>query len=196
MAYRLPPIDTVRNLPTTQKIQLLAHLFEPCDTLTQYIIPKLFPINTEANEQPFKNYKELIDKCHSLFSSLLSEINSSADPELTHIANGIIGAHPRLGPQKGGSALSSHSNSEQKSLAGSSAEETARLVELNESYEKTFPGLRYVVFVNGRSRPAIMNDMVERIFRNDIKAERQAAIDAMCDIAWDRAKKLQSPSSQ
>ena len=31
--------------------------------------------------------------------------------------------------------------------------------ELNAAYEKTFPGLRYVVFVNGRSRHEIMDNM-------------------------------------
>lgn len=61
---------------------------------------------------------------------------------------------------------------------------------LNDKYETTFPGLRYVVFVNGRSREVIMNNMTERINRNDIVAERKEAFNAMCDIALDRAKKL------
>jgi hypothetical protein len=48
------------------------------------------------------------------------------------------------------------------------------------------------VFVNGRPRPAIMENMRARIDRGDIKAERQEAIQAMCDIAADRASKLQT----
>jgi propanediol utilization protein len=48
------------------------------------------------------------------------------------------------------------------------------------------------VFVNGRPRPVIMEDMRSRIDRGDIKAERQVAIQAMCDIALDRASKLQA----
>jgi hypothetical protein len=48
------------------------------------------------------------------------------------------------------------------------------------------------VFVNGRSRPAIMENMRSRIDRGDIKAERQEAIKAMCDIAADRVSKLQA----
>lgn len=47
------------------------------------------------------------------------------------------------------------------------------------------------VFVNGRSRPEIMQNMRDRIARADIAAERQEAIQAMCDIALDRAAKLQ-----
>lgn len=47
------------------------------------------------------------------------------------------------------------------------------------------------VFVNGRPRPEIMHNMRERIARGDIQAERLEAIQAMCDIALDRASKLQ-----
>ena len=66
------------------------------------------------------------------------------------------------------------------------------------------------VFVNGRSRTAIMEDMRARIVRADLELERHDAIQvdqpirsytprltmpcsqAMCDIAADRAKKLVS----
>jgi 2-oxo-4-hydroxy-4-carboxy--5-ureidoimidazoline (OHCU) decarboxylase len=48
------------------------------------------------------------------------------------------------------------------------------------------------VFVNGRPRPTIMENMRTRIDRGDIKTERQEAIQAMCDIATDRASKLQT----
>ena len=48
------------------------------------------------------------------------------------------------------------------------------------------------VFVNGRPRPTIMENMRTRIDRGDIKAERQEAIQAMCDIASDRASELQT----
>jgi len=50
--------------------------------------------------------------------------------------------------------------------------------------------LRYVVFVNGRGRPAIMEDIRARVARGDIDLERAGAIKAMCDIAVDRASKL------
>jgi 2-oxo-4-hydroxy-4-carboxy--5-ureidoimidazoline (OHCU) decarboxylase len=46
------------------------------------------------------------------------------------------------------------------------------------------------VFVNGRPRSEIMDNMRARIDRGDVKAERQEAIQAMCDIALDRASKL------
>ena len=46
------------------------------------------------------------------------------------------------------------------------------------------------MFVNGRSREVIMQDMRERIDRGDIEGEVEKATRAMCDIAVDRAKKL------
>jgi hypothetical protein len=68
------------------------------------------------------------------------------------------------------------------------------------------------VFVNGRPRPAIMENLKSRIERGDIKIERQEAIQvnysfdmrrttltmcqAMCDIAIDRAAKLQSQTDK
>ncbi|KAI5840212.1 hypothetical protein DFP73DRAFT_482983, partial [Morchella snyderi] len=46
------------------------------------------------------------------------------------------------------------------------------------------------VFVNGRSRAVIMEDMERRIARGDIETEKTEAINAMCDIARDRVDKL------
>jgi 2-oxo-4-hydroxy-4-carboxy--5-ureidoimidazoline (OHCU) decarboxylase len=39
----------------------------------------------------------------------------------------------------------------------------AQLAKLDEEYEARFPGLRYVVFVNQRSREEAIADMRERI---------------------------------
>jgi len=50
------------------------------------------------------------------------------------------------------------------------------LQRLNEEYEQKFPGLRYVVFVNGRDRDVIMNDMRTRIESGEQKSETAAAI--------------------
>jgi len=47
------------------------------------------------------------------------------------------------------------------------------------------------VFVNGRGRDVIMQDIRRRIERGDINLEIEETIKAMCDIAMDRARKLQ-----
>lgn len=48
---------------------------------------------------------------------------------------------------------------------------------LNEEYEKKFPGLRFVVFVNGRGRGEIMEIMRERIARGSWEGERDGAVE-------------------
>jgi len=47
---------------------------------------------------------------------------------------------------------------------------------LNGEYEKKFPGLRFVVFVNGRGRGEIVEVMRERIARGDWERERDGAV--------------------
>ena len=73
---------------------------------------------------------------------------------------------------------------------GGGEAEAEKLAELNRRYEATFPGLRYVVFVNGRGRDVVMEDMERRIQRGDLALEEVEAIQAMCDIAKDRAAKM------
>lgn len=51
------------------------------------------------------------------------------------------------------------------------------LGELNEEYERVFPGLRFVVWVNGRGRGEIMGIMRERIARGDWEGERDGAVE-------------------
>lgn len=97
-------------------------------------------------------------------------------------------SHPRLGEKKVES-VSVLSRGEQEGLKEQEGE-SEQLAALNKEYEGRFPGLRYVVFVNGRSRPVIMEDMRRRIQRGDIVAERGEALRAMCDIARDRVGKL------
>ncbi|CAO2655165.1 Nn.00g102290.m01.CDS01 [Neocucurbitaria sp. VM-36] len=121
----------------------------------------------------------------------LSALAASDDPADVEKLSEILCSHPRLGEKK---VDSEQSRKEQAQLQTGGEEEKEMLGKLNSEYEEKFPGLRYVVFVNGRPRPAIMENMRARIDRGDIKAERQEAIQAMCDIAADRASKLQTSS--
>lgn len=68
----------------------------------------------------------------------LSESLSTSD---TDWLDKILGAHPRLGEKKVDSA---QSRAEQAQLNTGGQEEATKLRELNEKYEETFPGLRYV----------------------------------------------------
>ncbi|KAK1965164.1 OHCU decarboxylase [Colletotrichum sublineola] len=171
----LPDISTLSKLSAEEQTKVLDALFEPSPAIHALILPS---ISTAS----FQSYNELITHCHKIFEAL------TADPSHKTELHSIIGSHPRLGAKKVESAQSA---AEQAQLQTGDATELAAL---NDEYEATFPGLRYVVFVNGRGRPEIMENMRERISRGDLASEERAAIQAMCDIARDRAAKLQAVS--
>lgn len=175
-SYTLPSIETVPQLSTVERSGILDALFEPCAALHTLSVDLL-------HTTTYTSYKALISDIGSQLVALSQSISSS-DTEWLDM---ILKAHPRLGARKVDSV---QSQAEQAQLNGD-GEELERLRALNEKYEETFSGLIYVVFVNGRSRPDIMKNMQTRIERGDIKAERLQAILAMCDIAEDRARKLQ-----
>ena len=195
----LPSIETLKELPKSEQKIIFDQLFEPCETLSNFIFIKIIP---QINNN-FKNYSDFINLVRSELLQLIDQQESSSsssssssvldlnDDELNQVINKIISAHPRLGEPKKQN-LSIHSSNEQKSLTNDNddPEILNKLKELNEKYEKNFPGLRYVVFVNGRNKIEIINDMNKRINRNDIILERKEAFNAMCDIALDRSNKL------
>ncbi|EXJ55703.1 hypothetical protein A1O7_08632 [Cladophialophora yegresii CBS 114405] len=173
----LPPISTLPSLDTEERARVLDLLFEPCTQLHTLSVSLL-------HEHGFSSYSDLIDAVGKQLENLhRSDLESDRK-----WLEAILSAHPRLGEKK---VDSEQSRKEQAQLnQGGAADEAEKLAELNRKYEDKFPGLRYVVFVNGRSRPVIMEDMQKRIDRGDIQLEKQEAIQAMVDIAKDRAKKL------
>ncbi|CAG8980677.1 hypothetical protein HYALB_00007169 [Hymenoscyphus albidus] len=176
----LPPIASVPALPTAERVAVLDALFEPCTALHTLSLDLL-------HAKTFSSYQDLITNV----GLQLTELSKSPSSSDTQWLEKILGAHPRLGDKK---ADSVQSQAEQAQLNTGGEEEAAKLRNLNAEYEKTFPGLRYVVFVNGRARPVIMENMRARIDRGDIKLERREGIKAMCEIAADRAGKLQKQS--
>lgn len=196
--YKLPSIEEFKSQSPDVQKQTLDQLFEPCDSLSWFIQTYvLHPPHNHHHHGEFTTYGEFIEVVRSELHGFLhlAEFESSrTHGEVTPIISHIISAHPRLGVPKKTAKLSEHSSAEQKNLAAGEGEEAEKmkelLIELNEEYEIKFPGLRYVVFVNGRGRPEIMEDMKKRIKRGDISLERKEAFDAICDIALDRAGKL------
>jgi OHCU decarboxylase len=212
---KLPPATSLPSLPEKDIEDILDKLFEPSKTLHRLVVPAVKAQNggitgrrgIETGTNPdvpgdsekdlFSTYDSLIDYVGKQVNALsmlgsLGEFSSSAKPEQSDDQKAlysILGAHPRLGAKKAAAeSLSDSSKSEQAGFGeGSEAE---LLKGLNEEYESKFPGLRYVVFVNGRPRTEIMQNMKTRIERGDFEAEVQEGIEAMCDIAKDRASKL------
>ncbi|KAJ6779992.1 hypothetical protein PWT90_06876 [Aphanocladium album] len=169
----LPSVTDLKDLPDPEKSAALDLLFEPSAEIHSTLIPVI-------QTQQYSSYNDLIENCCQAFQTLASK-STAREPNETLLS--ILGSHPRLGAKK---VESAQSIAEQAKLGG----ESEILAKLNSEYEQKFPGLRYVVFVNGRGRQEIMEDMKARMDRGDFDKEVDAALQAMCDIAKDRASKL------
>jgi 2-oxo-4-hydroxy-4-carboxy--5-ureidoimidazoline (OHCU) decarboxylase len=128
--FQLPPIAGVASLSTIERASVLDALFEPCTALHTLSLDLL-------HTKPFPSYDDLIASVGVQLTDL-SESPSTSDTEWL---DKILGAHPRLGAKKVDSA---QSQSEQAQLNTGGEEEATKLRDLNEEYEKAFPGLRYV----------------------------------------------------
>ena len=97
----------------------------------------------------------------------------------------LIDAHPRLGaPPASVSALSHR----EQGYDRETTEAMAALASLNEAYERRF-GFRFCVFVNGRSRAALV-PVLESALAADRGAEIRRALVDVVAIAHDRARRL------
>ncbi|KAI4119634.1 MAG: hypothetical protein LQ345_000539 [Seirophora villosa] len=171
---RLPAASRVSRLSTAERAAILDRLFEPCVPLHTLSVSLLL-------EKTFDSYDEMISSI-GLQLTELAESTSTSDQAWLET---ILAAHPRLGQS---TIESTQSRAEQAQLNTGDDSQPHSLSHLNDLYEQTFPGLRYIVFVDGRDQAAIMEDMKFRIERHDGVAERNAAIKAMCEIAADRAR--------
>lgn len=156
-SHILPPVseiyasgDISRNGPLARAF---ATLFEPSSALFEFLVPSVTAIIANpGSHAPRRTYNTLIDVA-------ISELNEWPYGQQAD----FVGGHPRIGEIKGLSALSA---SEQAAHA-TPPEVLARLSELNEEYERRYPGLRYITFVNGRSRKMIMEEMEEKLGIDD-----------------------------
>lgn len=182
--------DFVTSNTLQQQINVIDSLFEPSDSILRFTLRnKEFMRIAEHDVNTYSDFIELI-RSKLLQISKNAELVGPSSRDVDHLAD-IISAHPRLGePSKN---LSVHSKNEQKNLQNSqdTPEIQRKLVELNKSYEEVYEGLKFVVFVNGRSRPEIIELMQQRIDSgNPWFDETRVAINELCDIAQDRIKKL------
>jgi 2-oxo-4-hydroxy-4-carboxy-5-ureidoimidazoline decarboxylase len=94
----------------------------------------------------------------------------------------LIDAHPRLGAPPASVSAASH---REQGYDRDTTEAIAELERLNAEYERRF-GFRYCVFVNGRSRPALVPEL-EAALSADRGAEIRRAVVDVVAIARDRA---------
>lgn len=164
MAPTLPDVTSLPTLPDGELIAILDLLFEPSDDLHTLALPTLRAIT-------FASYPELVDTLRDQLLVIAQSVH--ADPDARKPLHSILGSHPRLGEKK---VHSTQSAAEQAQLHAGADGEAEKLAALNKEYESKFPGLRYVVFVNGRGRDVIMEDMRKRIDRADLEEEEKEAI--------------------
>ena len=152
----------IPQLSTSEATLMLNLLFEPCVALQTLFLSQL-------RDKPFTSYNDLISNVHQQ----LIVLAHSPDEQNAKNLDSILSAHPRLGEK---STKSAQSQAEQAQLTARTEGDEEKLAQMNAAYEQTFPGLRYVVFVNGRDRATILDDMQRRIDRNDAGVERAEAM--------------------
>ncbi|KAG0673036.1 hypothetical protein C6P41_004170 [Kluyveromyces marxianus] len=184
---RLPNFNDFLSLELPAQVDVLDVLFEHTDSLVWFTLQ-----NKQFMSGRWSSYKEFLEAIRSRLQQVCDDTEKEgiSSRGVDHLAN-IIGAHPRLGEPK--AKLSEHSKREQSKLTGTgnnSPDVLAKLKQLNDKYESTYEGLKFVVFVNGRSYEQISKVMEQRINSgNTWFQECRLAVDQMVDIALDRLDK-------
>ncbi|KDE06025.1 hypothetical protein MVLG_03580 [Microbotryum lychnidis-dioicae p1A1 Lamole] len=150
MTETLPPprISLLVHAPASSLVPVLTDLLEPSPPLTQLLVPQLHASFSQSS--PPSTYRELLERAASIVESW--DVQDQAE---------FLASHPRIGETIG---LSSFSGKEQAPAQGATPGEVLkRLSMLNSLYEEAFPGLRFVTFVNGRPRAAIVPEIEEKL---------------------------------
>jgi 2-oxo-4-hydroxy-4-carboxy--5-ureidoimidazoline (OHCU) decarboxylase len=145
---RLPPLSNILSNPA-ELDAALSILFEPSPILTSTLVPQLS--STLAQEPFITSYTELIDIAISTINTWDDELRAQ-----------FIAGHPRIGESNDLSNLSAKEQGASTSTDATAAtppDVLRRLAHLNACYERAYPGLRYITFVNGRSRAVIAEEI-------------------------------------
>ena len=130
-------------------------------------------------EEPFPSGAAILARARAIVKQL---------SEAEQIA--VINAHPRIGERRDKvSALSVKEQGYDRDTTP--ADVLRRLATLNEEYEQKF-GFRFVVFVNRRSKEAIV-PILEARLRGSREEERRTALREILAIAEDRLKREEGP---
>ena len=156
-------------MPSDEAAAFLELLFEPAPRFVARLV----------RNRPFADEAELFARAEALALRL------PADEALE-----LVNAHPRLGaPKASVSALSAREQGYDRPSVGEARSIAGRLETLNRAYEDRF-GFRYCVFVDGRSREALIPEWEDRLARGDRGAELDRARREVVAIARDRYRRL------
>ncbi|KAJ2914632.1 hypothetical protein MD484_g5773, partial [Candolleomyces efflorescens] len=145
----LPPLAEIQASSSSSDSPLavaLSILFEHSPILVSRLEPQLHEI-FHKTPSSLNSYEGLVDL--SLAEILKWDIPAQSE---------FISGHPRIGESSNLSKLSAKEQGAQ-GLKPTPPEVLKRLEHLNTAYEVKYPGLRYITFVNGRSRAAIAEEM-------------------------------------
>jgi 2-oxo-4-hydroxy-4-carboxy--5-ureidoimidazoline (OHCU) decarboxylase/N-acetylglutamate synthase-like GNAT family acetyltransferase len=166
---RFPQLEDLNALPPEAAAHLLQPLFEDAPRFLARL----------AGERPFASDADLVEKAHELARGL---------PEVEQIE--LLDAHPRIGADPAG--VSDLSRAEQghdeADLPDAEPWVAEELEALNDAYERIF-GFRFVIFVAGRPRSAIV-PILEISLRDERISELRRGLDDVVYIAADRLAKL------
>jgi 2-oxo-4-hydroxy-4-carboxy-5-ureidoimidazoline decarboxylase len=171
MTTRITPLTVLNELPLNEFAVALRPLFEAADPLAQ----------TLREEGPFASYEHLVARAEALAAQM---------PLAQKIE--VLNAHPRIGERP--ERVSRMSFREQGYAAETElpADDLhqiyAALEDLNRVYEERF-GFRFVVFVNGRPKAAILEVLKGRL-NNSRDKELRTGLQEMFLIARDRLSQL------
>ena len=126
-------------------------------------------------EEPFPSGAAMLARARAIVKEL-SEVEQIA----------VINAHPRIGERADKVSVASF-REQGYDRDTTPAEVLRRLATLNEEYEAKF-GFRFVVFVNRRSKEAIV-PLLEARLRGSRDEERRTALREILAIAEDRLKR-------
>jgi 2-oxo-4-hydroxy-4-carboxy--5-ureidoimidazoline (OHCU) decarboxylase/N-acetylglutamate synthase-like GNAT family acetyltransferase len=168
-----PRIEDLDALPPEPAAHLLGPLFEEAPRFLARL----------AEQRPFGDDVSLIARAHDLARGL---------PEDEQIE--LLNAHPRIGADP--ATVSGLSHAEQGYDEAAPRQEpwiAEELEALNEAYERVF-GFRFVVFVAGRPRSAIV-PILETSLRDERISELRRGLDDVVHIAADRLATLRARSA-
>lgn len=150
---QLPPISEIRSSssePDSPLAIALSILFEPSPILFSTLVPQVSSSLAAISEShiTINSYTQLIDTTVAIIETWDDDLKSH-----------FIAGHPRIGESRNLSILSAKEQGASSGITPTPPEVLARLKLLNACYERRYPGLRYITFVNGRSRAEIVEEM-------------------------------------
>ncbi|MDQ3937294.1 MAG: 2-oxo-4-hydroxy-4-carboxy-5-ureidoimidazoline decarboxylase [Chloroflexota bacterium] len=164
----LPLIEQLNELEAADFERALAPLFEGAPRFVTRL----------GTERPYGSYEQLLERAEEIALTM---------PEQEKLE--LIDSHPRIGAAPASvSALSYREQGYDRAPASADPELQATLDRLNEAYEQRF-GFRFVIFVAGRPRSAIVPIIEDRLGASRDEEKERALRDVIA-IARDRLRKV------